>query len=516
MTVWHEIIPKPASVKTGSGYLRITHPLRLEGIEEFLAETGCTPDTWVGRINRAASRFLGDLKPLVALSGGDDEPGITIVSEAALPADAYRLEVAGQRIGLFCSSLEGLSQAMACMVQALLLGDSFQKPGLSILPSAVIEDSAESPWRGFMLDAARHFIPAEALEMTADYLWLLRMNRFHLHLTDDQGWRLEVDRYPGLTRTGSLRDDRTSEGGRVGGCYTAGELRLLDEGCRMLGITVVPEIDLPGHASALFSAYPEFSCLEHSWSVETRWGIFPAVVCASKSAVADLLEAVYCAAADLFKGPFLHIGGDEVPTGPWMSCPSCSRLDNPYQRLISVMASTASALGKRPLVWDEAAEMHLPEETAVINWRSPGRALKALERGHDVILAPQERCAYFDHKHTDSPLEPGRLGVCTVADVSAFAPLHYIMRDDLPGGTAGSILGGQANLWTEDVRYYREIEYMAYLRLAALAEGLWSGKPAAESGAFSRNLARLRRSLTEKGFNIYPGPLKQPAGSVTR
>ncbi|MDA3951852.1 MAG: family 20 glycosylhydrolase, partial [Spirochaeta sp.] len=369
-------------------------------------------------------------------------------------------------------------------------------------------------------DVARHFFPVETLERITDIIWLLRLNRFHIHLTDDQGWRFPVSEFPALTDTGGYRHDGTTENGRYGGSYTAGELQRIDREAALLGITVVPEIDLPGHASAALTAYPDLSCDQRAPGVQTEWGIFSHVLCTTRSETKRFLRAVFTAVRDTFGGSYIHIGGDEVPDGAWAACPACSRRDDPYQDIVREMAKLVLELGRRPVAWDEASRLDLPRSTIIVNWRRPGDAAAALERGYDLVLAPERRATYLDHKHRDTALEPGRLGVCTVADSAAFAPQAYVADhvsagksakpgappNDAPASQTSRILGGQANLWTEELLYHAHIEYMGIVRLAAVADGLWSGEPARVNDAFFPDLDRLRRRLSERGYAVYTGP----------
>jgi hexosaminidase len=347
-----------------------------------------------------------------------------------------------------------------------------------------------------------------------DTLWLLRLNRFHMHLTDDQGWRIPVPEYPLLTEVGGWRSDETIEQGRYGGWYSRDQLRALDADASSLGITIVPEIDLPGHASAAVTAYPDVSCDGVAPGVETRWGIFPAVICATSTATRDLLAAVYRSAAETFSGRYIHIGGDEVLPDKWSRCPDCGRHDDPYQEIVRYMAETVISLGRRPIAWDEAAGLDLPRETIIVNWRDPSGARAALERGYDLIVAPEGQGAYLDRKHLDDPLEPGRLSVGTVGDAAAFAPHTYVAAKTSPTGS-GSILGGQGNVWSEEILYHRHFEYMAIVRLAALAEGFWSGQPADRRPDFFPVLDAWRRRLGDRGLAVYPGPYTNEADRAT-
>jgi hexosaminidase len=540
-TLWDEILPRPVAIEPHPGALVITGGLKVAGTAGFATDHRIDLPGLLGRANEAVRRLTrrgSDFFTLIPPGDGVDvvfeyvSDGDGAPSEGAI-AGAYRLTVTPLGITVGAADQEGFAGALSTLVQAIMVaedgdaatstaetrairsgggsggsaagGSADDLPGPCTLPAATIADHPAEEWRGFMFDVARHFFPIKSLQRMVDILWLLRLNRFHLHLTDDQGWRLPVPEYPRLTEVGGWRSDETSERGRYGGCYSRDELRRLDADAAALGITIVPEIDLPGHASAAVTAYPEASCDGEAPGVETRWGIFPAVVCATSRAARDLLTAAYRAVADTFSGRYIHIGGDEVLPEKWARCPDCSREDDPYQTIVRFMAEAVISLGRRPVAWDEAAGLDLPRETIIINWRDASGARAALERGYDLILAPEGRAAYLDHKHLKDPLEPGRLSFGTVADSAAFAPRSYVAAK---AGTArtGSVLGGQGNLWSEEILYHRHFEYMAIVRLAALAQGFWSGVPADRLPEFFTVLGRWRRRLGDRGLAVYPGP----------
>lgn len=520
--VWHHIIPHPHTVSEGTGSYSAPFPVAVEGISRL------TPGQ-LKRINRAAAGVTGIEAPIFVAGGGEPHgthdvappahgeappaaaatPRSTDATRAGVSAaterEAYTLSVTETAIAVTADAAEGCVAALAALTAAIL---HETEPGdrSVTLDAAVISDRPHAEWRGFMLDTARHFFRAEALDGMLDILWLLRLNRFHLHLTDDQGWRFPVPEYPLLTEVGGYRHDGTSEDGRYGGAYTREELRRLDDDARALGITIVPEIDLPGHASAALTAYPELSADGAAPGVETRWGIFHNVLCAEESTLSAFVDAVFSAVAETFHGPYIHVGGDEVPDASWERCPADIRGENPYQRIVRAMTEVVERLGRRPVAWDEAANLDLPKSTIIVNWRRPADAAAAMARGYDLVLAPETRAAYLDHKHLDDDDEPGRLGVCTVADSARFSPDRYV-QEHVTGlnGDDGTILGGQGNLWTETVLYFRNVEYMAIVRLAAIAEGVWRGAPAEEIPTFFDDLDTLRSRLARRGFSVYPG-----------
>ena len=510
--MWNHIIPRPQRVLIRKGQFVVSGPLRVHA-----SPPPAVDEQWIGRVNAAVARLTALPFPLLAAGGSRYDADLFIHVGGEEPAEStadptveasYRLEVTTERIEISAHDEAGVAHAVAVLAQAILLsgatgdGTSATHDGTVILPAVEVVDRPASPWRGFMLDTSRHFFPVESLERLLDVLWLLRLNRFHLHLTDDQGWRFPVPEYPRLTEVGAVRPARTSDDEIYGGSYTADELRTIDRHAALLGIVVVPEADLPGHASAALAAYPELSCSKRPWEVETRSGVFHAVLCASEPAANTFISTVFRTLADLFHGPYIHIGGDEVPTESWNACPHCGNGEDPYQSIVRAQAEAVVAVGRRPVAWDEASGLDLPRETIIINWRTPDGALTALKRGYDLVLAPEGKAVYLDHKHRDTDLEAGRLSVCTVADTARFAPLTYLTEGH---DTPGRIIGGQANVWTEAIPYHSTLEYMTIVRLTAAAQGIWSGRPAAADAGFFADLDRFRRCLYERGYNVYPG-----------
>ena len=442
------------------------------------------------------------------------------------PWEAFFLAVRPAGITITAAEPQGIAAGMSALYQAVLRavdgdGTDGANNNALLLPAVDIVDAPAHGWRGFMLDTARHFFPPDALHRTLDMLWFLRLNRFHLHLTDDQGWRVPVDGYPRLTEVGGWRHDGTTEDGLYGGSYSREDLSALDSAAEARGIEVIPEIDLPGHASAAITAYPEIGCTGRAPGVQTRWGIFDAVICPVGDESARFIDAVFGSVSELFHGEHIHIGGDEVITRAWQESSLCTQnlrdrglesVEELYGIVVRAMAEAVLSRGKRPIAWDEAAQLDLPPETIIANWREPEYAAAALDRGHDIVLVPQARRAYLDHKHRDGPLESGRLGTCTVRDSASFEPNRYVaeaVRGRSSGG-AGCILGGQTNLWTEAIATQPQVEYMSLVRLAAVSEGLWAGAPGVDrwDNGFRHNLDAYRQSLFRRGYNVYPGALE--------
>ena len=513
--MWRKLIPQPRLIETKSGAVRPPEPIAVHG--------ATLSDYAIGRMDQAVCRVFGLEGPRLVRAQSSTAAWLVLLA-ADIDTGAYELEVKPTGAVLRHSDNAGLAAGMATLAQALALAAGGEGAA-SDLPCVRIHDQAVFEWRGFMFDLARHFFPMESVQSFLDVAWLYKINRYHLHLTDDQGWRLPVDGYERLTAVGAYRSDQTSNDGRYGGFYDVDELRSLAADACALGVTLVPEIDLPGHGSAALAAYPELGCGGASRHVETRWGIFDAVICASSLAARRFIEACYQGVRDVFDTPYLHIGGDEVVEEPWRRCSRCSALEQPYQEIVRFMADTAISAGFRPVAWDEAAGLDLPVETIIVNWRGVENARIARNRGYEVVFAPQQARAYLDHKHLDSDLEPGRLGVCTVENSASFVPPTTTAEVvpptapaeaegaevETPGGgrikAADNVLGGQANLWTEAIPYHRHAEYMGLVRLLAIAEGLWAGRPAHDRRDFYVDLELHRRLLSNAGHSVYRGPI---------
>lgn len=532
---WSLVVPAPRFVKPGRGLLRLRPARAATGTPAIIVVTVAVVE--VGAHSPLASTVDAAVEAAQLLCASqpsglrwqrvDGTALVRVVFDRTIPAAGYRATVKPDGIHIVTADTEGTASALALVCQALMIGAHRASAGREVdLPCVTVEDRPSNSWRGFMLDVARHFFPFDSLLRWPALLWLLRLNRFHLHLTDDQGWRVPVDGYPKLISVGAWRPEPTSEATPYGGAYTVGQLQRLDHFAARLGITVVPEIDVPGHCSAAITAYPELGCSGRAPGVETRWGIFNAVLCQSSPHTERFLRAVFAAVAETFGGPYIHVGGDEVLSVAWRECARCGPhtraaegTDRLYRQAVFAAVAAAQASGRRALVWDEAARLDLPPETIVCNWREPIHAFEAIRRGHQVVVCPQQHRTYLDHSHSADPLEPGRLNVCTVVESATFEP-HRHLRESIGTGTQigllgdaelyAAVLGGQGNLWTEAVQSHRQAEYMSVVRLAALAEGLWTGTPGADRiDDFVARLEALRATLFAHGVNVYPGPLQE-------
>lgn len=404
-------------------------------------------------------------------------------------AEAYRLTVASDSIELIGADPAGLARAVQTMRQLLPVGALRRAPtgSRATLPCCTIEDAPRFAWRGVHIDVARHFMPKAFLLRLIDTAALHRLNVLHLHLTDDQGWRLEVPSRPRLTEVGAWRSetvvgrhgagpkkyDRTPHGG----FYSLDDLREIVAYAAERHVTVVPEVDLPGHVRAALAAYPSLRGREEVVDVARHFGVFPEVLAPTDEAVAFARE-VLDVVLDVFPSPFVHLGGDECPTTQWREDPWTVRraadlglgsVEQLQSWFLRELAGDLSKAGRRMVGWDEVIENGgMPTETAVMAWRGVPHAHRALEGGHDVIMAPHQ-FTYFDKYQSHDAGEPlAQPGTITMDDVLGFDPDPA----GLPG--PGRVLGVQAQLWSEYLPTPRAVQYMALPRICALAEVAWA------------------------------------------
>jgi hexosaminidase len=384
-------------------------------------------------------------------------------------------------------------------------------------PCLNLEDYPRFAWRGLLLDVARHYLPPEFLKKVVDLLALHKMNMLQLHLTDDQGWRLEIKKHPRLTQIGSTRQESPKKGARDAGdgtpygpfFYTQTQMRELVAYARARQVTIVPEIEMPGHLLAALTAYPQFSCTGGPFAVRTRWGIEPDILCAGNDQAIAFALDVLGEVLEVFPSEFIHIGGDEAPKARWKSCPKCQarikaeglKGEEALQgwfnhRLEEFLARK----GRRLIGWDEILAGGLPPRTAVMSWRGTAGGIAAANAGHDVVMSPTSHC-YFDYAQAQGPDEPEAIGgFIPLATVYAFEPIP----PELPADKRGHILGAQGNVWTEFIWTPGDAEYFAFPRAAALAEVVWTPAENRDYDDFLSRLAGHCRRLDQFGVHYRP------------
>jgi len=434
----------------------------------------------------------------------------------ALPghlAEAYFLRADPNGVLIQATGSAGLFYGMTTLWQ-LLTAEPEHKgrlPGLEIL------DAPEFGWRGLMLDSARHMQSTAFIKRYIDWMSLHKLNVFHWHLTDDQAWRLEIKAFPKLTEVGGYRvpagaapandiDPATGKPRLYGGYYTQEEVREIVAHAALRNITVVPEIDVPGHATAAIAAYPELGVLGHGvHQVPASWGIYNNVFNLEESTF-EFLETVLAEVVQLFPGKFIHLGGDEVKTDQWkgsarvkqrMAELGISDLQSLQNYYVERLQGYLDQYDRRVIGWDEILESDLPEHAAVMSWRGIDGAIKAAAKGHQTVLSPAPTM-YLDHLQSmlaDAP--PGRGGVITTRDIYEFDPLP-----DTLGDNKHLVLGLQANVWTEHIRTEERVAYMTWPRAAAIAELGWSTAEQHQWDSFERRLPLSVARLEAMGVTV--------------
>ncbi|MFE6491882.1 beta-N-acetylhexosaminidase [Streptomyces sp. NPDC057748] len=435
--------------------------------------------------------------------------------DPALEPEGYRLSTGtGTCVEITGGSPAGVFWGAQTLRQ-LLGPEAFRRapiaPGTRhAIPFADIEDSPRFPWRGMMLDVARHFLPKDDVLRYLDLLAAHKLNVFHFHLTDDQGWRIEIKRFPRLTEVGSWRS-RTKHGHRAselwdetphGGHYTQDDIREIVAYAAERHIRVVPEIDIPGHSQAAIAAYPELGNTDvvdtTALSVWDTWGINSNVLAPTDNTL-RFFEGVLEEVLDLFPAatsPFIHIGGDECRKEQWKdSAVAQARIeefglaneDELQSWIIRHFDTWLTARGRRLIGWDEILEGGLPAGAAVSSWRGYGGGIAAAEAGHDVVMCPEQH-VYLDHRQDGGPDEPMPIGfVRTLEDVYRFEPVPAGLSEE----AARHILGTQANVWTEVMQNRARVDYQVFPRLAAFAEVAWSPLPAPAERDFASFESRM-------------------------
>ena len=360
-----------------------------------------------------------------------------------------------------------------------------------IAPCVEILDKPRFPYRGLHLDVGRHFFPASFIKRYIDLMALHKMNYFHWHLTEDQGWRIEINKYPKLTEVGAYRDEtlvgharqrpQEYDGERYGGFYTQEEIKEVVEYAAQHYITVIPEIEMPGHSQAALAAYPELGCTGGPYKVATRWGVYGEVFCAGNEQTFEFLENVLLEVIELFPGQYIHIGGDECPKVRWEECEKCqARIEEEgladehelQSYFIRRIEEFLIAHDRKLIGWDEILEGGLAPEATVMSWRGTEGGIAAAKEHHDVIMTPTSHC-YLDYYQGDRETEPLAIGGYLSLDtVYSYEPVPEGLTEE----EAKFILGTQGNVWTEYMETPEHVEYMVYPRACALAEIGWTPK----------------------------------------
>lgn len=521
------IIPKPVRMELEKGTYTLPSPLTIsykEGdtdMQKAAQFIGETLSKGLGEVTVAA-----DTK-----TKGDAAISIELWDDKDAQAEGYKLEVSGDGIEIEAADYNGAIYAMQTLLQLmpteLFYGDNKAAATVAI-PQLEITDYPRFGWRGMHLDVSRHFFSADSVKRYIDYIAMHKMNRFHWHLTDDQGWRMESKKYPKLTEISAWRVDRQGkpwdgrkpinredgEEALYGGFYSQDEIREIVAYAADRGVTIIPEIELPGHTSEVFAAYPELSCLGTTQEV-TPGGHYPqdmpTCFCAGNEDVFKFLEEILDETIELFpNAPYIHIGGDEVDKRFWRNCPKCAArmkaeglkdVDELQSYFVKRIEKYLNSKGRPIIGWDEILEGGLAPNATVMSWRGIAGGIEAARAGHDVIMTPNSHL-YFDYYQGKPETEPQAIGgYITTKHVYDYEPIPEALNEK----EAKHILGAQANLWAEFVPNFAHVEYMTLPRMTALSEVVWTPAESKNWSDFSERLYTHSKRLRTMGANIHPG-----------
>ena len=527
------IIPAPLKLEQRAGSFHLTPSTRI-CVDTASRESG---DLLATRL-RASTGY-----PLEISTQPLERDCIVLATQDAkadLGAEGYELSVSSNQVVIRAPEAAGVFYGTQSLLQ-LLPPEIFSAAVVSNtewrLPCVEIEDQPRFKWRGVMLDVSRHFFTKDEIKRFLDEMALHKLNTFHWHLVDDQGWRIEIKKYPKLTEVSAWRKqsavvppdpshtylhpawaDPTSAvfgaDGRYGGFYSQDDIREVIAYAAARHITIIPEIEMPGHSVAALAAYPQFACAGEQFSTEIKAGVNHGVYCAGNDATYEFLQNVLMEVFQLFPGKYIHIGGDEVPIDQWQHCPKdqalikreglkdASQIESYFIRR---MEKFVTAQGRTLIGWSEIRNGGLASSAVVMDWIGGG--VEAATAGHDVIMTPTDHC-YFDYyQSTDHSIEPRAIG--------GFQPLNHVYTFEpvpakLPPEAAPHVLGGQANIWTEYIASFKHVEYMAFPRLCALAEVTWSPRESRDWDDFMRRIEIHARRLDELGINYRRGAVTAP------
>ena len=510
------VIPYPQSVEIGKGTFKGAGA-------NFNCDQSVDPQSQAiikelaDRITFVSGRICSFATPVGLGKDCAGVKGFIFLKDSSLADEEYSIDITKTNCIVRASSYNGFLYATQTLKQLTSVNIFSKDPAPAekfLFPCVRIQDKPRFAYRGMHLDCSRHFFSVEEVKKYLDIMALYKLNRFHWHLTDDQGWRAEIKKYPRLTEVGAFRngtvikkDWGSNDGIRYGGYYTQEQMKDIVAYAVKLGIIVIPEIDLPGHMMGALAGYPELGCTGGPYEVWTRWGVSDQVLCPGKEGMFTFLEDVFTELMDIFPSEYIHIGGDECPKAEWEKCPACQarikelgiKADGKHtaeQFLQSYVTARVQKFlndhGRKIIGWDEVLEGELAKGATVMSWRGTEGGIKASSMGFDVIMTPNTYC-YFDYYQSkDKDKEPfGIGGNLPLEKVYGYEPL-----EGLDAEQQKHILGVQANLWTEYIATPEHLEYMLLPRMTALSEVQWC-KPE------DKDIERYKASMEAESFKIF-------------
>ncbi len=527
------LIPEPVRITKNAGYFELTGKTKIitNGDQSVLQPAKIFAD----RVNF----FTGNELAVVSFAKGKNIVlQINKIRNNEIGNEGYTLEVKPSGIEVSANNPAGVFYGLQSLQQLISLNCSADKKGRPVpVPAVSVVDYPRFGWRGLMLDDSRHFFGKEFIKKYIDQMSEYKYNVFHWHLTDDPGWRIEIKRYPKLTEVGAWRVPRTGvfysmpaqepgEKPSYGGFYTQEDIKEIVRYAQERFITIVPEIDVPGHSRSLLAAYPKASCSGKPTTVYAGeyGGPEENVLCAGNEANFEMLSNILDEVVALFPGKYIHIGGDEVCRDFWKNCPKCQKVmadhglkdESELQSyFIKRVEKIVESKGKRLIGWDEILEGGLAPNATVMSWRGMEGGIKAASEGHEVVMTPTGFC-YFDYMQGESVIEgfPYPWSKLRLTQVYKFEPVP-------DGIDAKYILGGQGNVWTEMIEDGRQVEYMTWPRAMAMSEVLWTPKEKRDLECFfqrmEKNLPLLDKTETKYARSVFDptiAPVKEPSGEL--
>jgi hexosaminidase len=498
----YDVIPQPKEVT-----LNEAKPFVLQGKTNIYYEDGLQREAQF--LSEYVRDITGAALPTAPFAGESNGIVLKLFSDEFDQAEAYEINITSKQVVIKGTDAAGVFYGIQTLRKSLPIGQ-LQTTNCQ-LPTAVIRDWPTFPYRAMHLDPCRHFMDLDSVKIYIDMLALHNMNQFHFHLSEDQGWRIEIKKYPELTRVGAYRNGtvigrngRLYDTIRYGGFYSQEQLRDLIQYAAERHVNIIPEIDLPGHMQAALASYPKLGCTGGPYEVWKRWGVSDDVLCAGNEETMQFVEDVLNEVMDIFPSQYIHIGGDECPKVRWKKCPKCqakikelgikgderfSKEDYLQSYVMNRMAKVVEARGRRVIGWDEILEGNVSETAIIMSWRGTEGGIEAAQKGHDVIMVPTSHL-YFDYYQSEDPTtEPSCVGgYLPVSRVYEFQPLPK----ELTPEQQKHIIGVQANIWTEYIKSFWHVEYMAMPRMDALTEIQWNN-PDLESRNFNAFVERCRR-----------------------
>ena len=507
------IIPKPANIEVKEGVFQFSKDTKI------IASNAAQKEIATALMSKfkAATGWQSEFSNKKSKSNY-----IEFKIDKNLNREAYQLEVTSKSIVITAKENAGLIYGLETIRQLLpaAIESKNQVANVNwVIPNVSIKDEPRFQWRGLMLDLSRHFFDKNYVIQTIDRLAMLKMNVLHLHLVDDQGWRIEIKKYPKLTEIGAWRVNQENviwnarltvdpnEKGTYGGFLTQEELKEIVKYAATKNIQVIPEIEMPAHVSSAIAAYPELACFNQKIGVPSG-GVWPItdIYCAGKENTFEFLEDVIDEVIAIFPSKYIHIGGDEATKTNWETCPHCQKrmqeegLKNVHELqsyFVKRMEKYINSKGKKVIGWDEILEGGLAPDATVMSWRGTEGGIEASKQGHDVIMTPESHCYFniYQGPQNEEPLAFG--GFIPLTKVYQFDPVV----DEMTPEQAKHVLGAQANLWAEYIESTQESEYMIFPRLGAMAEVLWSPKAARNWNDFTTRLPSLLARFDYLGIN---------------